>query len=190
MNGARGIVVAILFAPPGAQRRDGLDLAGVGFPHSDGVRLPRSLEECPLPGVVIVHFPGYKGQPRLPGLPATWVPVPCIEQQSKRKHTFTRAGVPLKLAWALTIHKAQGITEPNGVVVSFEGSRMVRAVSRMGLAFVAWTRVTAWDRMACMALPPIEDWWAARFSKEFRAREACASWADQCHDDLYPCPRY
>ena len=84
MNGARGIVVAIMFAPPGAQRRDGLDLAGVGFPHSDGVRLPRSLEECPLPDVVIVHFPGYKGQPLLPGLPATWAPVPCIAQHSKR----------------------------------------------------------------------------------------------------------
>ena len=184
MNGARGIVVAILFAPPGSQRRDGLDLAGVGLPHSDGVCLPRSLEQCPLPDVVIVHFPGYKGQPLLPGLPATWVPVPCIEQQSKKKRSIIRVGVPLKLAWALTIHKAQGITEPNGVVVSFEGSRMVRAVSRMGLAFVAWTRVTSWDRMAFVALPPIEDFLAARFSNEFRAREAFESWADQCHDAL------
>ena len=184
MNGARGTVVAILFAPPGNQRRDGLNLAGVGFPHSDGACLPRLLDQCPLPDVVVVHFPGYQGQPLLPGLPATWVPVPCIEQQSSRKRSLIRVGIPLKLAWALTIHKAQGITEPNGVVVSFEGSRMVRAVSRMGLAFVAWTRVTAWNRMAFMALPPIEDCWAARFSKEFRAREAFESWADQCHDAL------
>ena len=35
-----------------------------------------------------------------------------------------------------------------------------------------------------MVLPPIEDFWTARFSKEFRAREAFESWADQCHDAL------
>ena len=34
MNGARGIVVAILYAPPGAQRVDGSALAGAGFPSS------------------------------------------------------------------------------------------------------------------------------------------------------------
>jgi hypothetical protein len=184
MNGARGVVVAILFAPPGGQRRDGLDLADVGFPRSDGVCLPRALDQCPLPDVVIVHFPGYKGAPLLPGLPASWVPVPCIQQQSTKKRSLIRIGVPLKLAWALTIHKAQGITEPNGVVVSFDGSRMIRAVSRMGLAFVAWTRTTAWERMAFVALPPIEDFLAVRFSREFRAREVFEVWADQLHDAL------
>ena len=39
-------------------------------------------------------------------------------------------------------------------------------------------------QMAFVALPPIEDFLAARFSKEFRAREAFESWADQCHDAL------
>jgi len=184
MNGARGIVVAILFAPPGSQRRDGLDLAEVGFPDSAGVGLPRSLDQCPLPDVVIVHFPGYKGPRLLPGLPATWVPVPCVQQQSSRKRSLLRVGLPLKLAWALTIHKSQGITEQSGVVVSFEASRMVRAVSRMGLAFVAWTRTTAWEKMAFVALPPIEDFLAVRFSKEFRARVSFEVWADQSHDAL------
>ena len=184
MNGARGIVVAILFAPPGGQRRDGLDLADVGFPRSDGICLPRALDQCPLPDVVIVHFPGYKGAPLLPGLPASWVPVPCIQQQSTKKRSLIRIGVPLKLAWTLTIHKALGITEPNGVVVSFDGSRMIRAVSRMGLAFVAWTRTTAWERMAFVALPPVEDFLAVRFSREFRAREVFEVWADQLHDAL------
>ena len=35
-----------------------------------------------------------------------------------------------------------------------------------------------------MVRPPFEDCWAARFSKEFRAREAFETWADQCHDAL------
>ena len=32
MNGARGVVVAILYAPPGAARTDGNEHAGAGFP--------------------------------------------------------------------------------------------------------------------------------------------------------------
>ena len=34
MNGACGLVVAILYAPPGAPRIDELELAGTGFPSS------------------------------------------------------------------------------------------------------------------------------------------------------------
>ena len=61
---------------------------------------------------------------------------------------------------------------------------MIRAVPRMGLAFVAWTRTTAWKRMAFAALPPIEDFLAVRFSREFRAREDFEVWGDQLHDAL------
>ena len=52
---------------------------------------------------------------------------------------------------------------------------MIRAVSRMGLAFVAWTRSTSWERMAFVSL---------RFAKEFRARESFEAWADGRHDSL------
>ena len=117
----------------------------------------------------------------IPGLRTTWAPVPCIQQQDKKKKSFARFGVPLKLARALTIHKAQGITEPNGVVVSFDGSCIVFAVSRMGLAFVAWTRTSCWERMAFFALPPLEDFVALRFPKEFHARSRFEPWADEQH---------
>ena len=132
-----------------------------------------------------MHFLGYKGPRLLPGLPDTWVPVPCVQQHSRRRKSLVRVGVPLKLAWALTIHKAQGITEPHGVIVSFDGPRMIRAVSRMGLAFVAWTRTAMWQRTAFMALPPIEDFLAVRLSKEFGARAIFEAWADQQHDALF-----
>ena len=38
--------------------------------------------------------------------------------------------------------------------------------------------------MAFVALPPIEDFLAVRFSREFRAREVFEVWADQLHDAL------
>jgi len=84
----------------------------------------------------------------------------------------------------LTIHKSQGITESNGVIVSFAGTRMPRAVSRMGLAFVAWTRSTCWKRTAFLALPPMQEFLAVRLSREFRSRCAFEVWADELHDAL------
>jgi hypothetical protein len=48
----------------------------------------------------------------------------------------------------------------------------------MGLAFVAWTRTASWERMAFLSLPPLEDFLAVRFSKEFRARESFEAWAE------------
>ena len=64
MNGARGIVVAIVYVPQGQNRKDGISLAGVGFPSGK--------RHCPLPDFVVVHFPGYTGPALFLGLPRTW----------------------------------------------------------------------------------------------------------------------
>ena len=72
MNGARGIVVAILYAQKGSPRADGVEAAGTGFPGvSAGASAPRGVDDCPLPNFVVVHFPDYAGRAVWPNLPRT-----------------------------------------------------------------------------------------------------------------------
>ena len=52
----------------------------------------------------------------------------------------------------------------------------------MGLAFVAWTRVTTWQRVALRNLPQFADFLAVRQTKDFKLRENFESWADAAHD--------
>ncbi len=103
MNGARGIVVAILYAAPGSKRIDESVMADSGYPSSDSASFPRGLEKCPLPDFVVVHFPGYIGPHMFPGLPATWVPIPATEVSPQNVRSLVRFGLPLRLAWAITI---------------------------------------------------------------------------------------
>ena len=63
-------------------------------------------------------------------------------------------------------------------MASFEGARGSQAVSKLGLAFVAWTRATRWEKMAFHKLPPLADFVAARLTREFAARCAFESYAD------------
>ena len=146
MNGARGLVVAILYAPPGAARIDELELAGTGFPSSVPGTFPRGIEQCPLPDIMVVHFPGNTGPACFADLPRTWVPIPCAEVRHMSIKSLTRFGIPLRLSWALTFHKSQGITAEEGCVVSFDGALSTTAVSKLGAAFVAWTRANRWEK--------------------------------------------
>ena len=69
-------------------------------------------------------------------------------------------------------------------MVSFDGARNAQTVSKLGLAFVAWTRATLWEKMAFQKLPPLEDFIAARLTREFAARSAFESKADDMFVDF------
>ena len=59
---------------------------------------------------------------------------------------------------------------------------MPRAVSKPGLALVAWTRATIWARVAFKQLPPLEEFLALRMSRDFKARQKFEAIADAKHD--------
>ena len=124
MNGARGVVKGIVYA------------AGAAPPA--------------LPLYVVVEFPKYRGHPLWPDHPK-WVPVPPVHQQEKQGVKLGkrwRMQLPLRLAWCLTVHKSQGLTCKEGIVVDLSVSTPNRvAAAAPGVAFVAFTRVTDWLRM-------------------------------------------
>ena len=70
-----------------------------------------------LPRAVIVHFPEYKGtQDLIPGYPKCIPIVPFHATWNDGGKQRYRKQIPLKLAWAITIHKSQGLSLDNVVV--------------------------------------------------------------------------
>ena len=105
--------------------------------------------------------------------------MPCVTAHNERNKRYTRTGLPLRLWWALTVHKAQGLTCPESVLVDLTTARPGRnPVATAGLAFVAWT----WTRMAIHSLPPLGDFLVVRQSPDFKRREAFEAWADEACD--------
>ena len=110
LNGATGIVKAILY--------------------------PDEIQEDTLPHTVVVHCPDYTGPQLFPEPEKqNWVPF--------NVHTFfnpinkaSRTQMPLRLAYAITVHKSQGQTMTKGVI-DFTDKEM-----QLGSSYVQVTRFT------------------------------------------------
>ena len=110
-----------------------------------------------LPTAVMVHFDAYTG----PTLSDGTVPiVPLRRSWMSGSSACSRLQLPLKLAWAITIHKAQGLTLDK--VVLDIGTKEFCA----GLTFVALSRV----RTLCSLVfdPPFDYQRVANLSKSQR----------------------
>ena len=88
-----------------------------------------------LPVAVLVHFHRYSGPAFLDACPKC-IPVPprVFEWMADGKH-LSRQQVPLRLRYAMTIHKSQGQTLTKAVVDLGKGERVA------GCTFVATSRV-------------------------------------------------
>ncbi|KAE8739488.1 hypothetical protein FOCC_FOCC015019 [Frankliniella occidentalis] len=112
VNGATGTVVDIIYSPDKSPPDD-------------------------LPVAVMVRFDKYSG----PTMPDGTVPIPTqVRGWDDNKGTHcTREQFPLALAWAITVHKAQGLTVERAVVSVGQRDFQV------GLIYVAMSRVKSWE---------------------------------------------
>jgi hypothetical protein len=135
-----------------------------------------------MPLYVIVHFPSYSGLPFFENLPRTWVPVPQACIQHKGRRSLCRTGTPLKISWAMTIHKSQGLTAAEGCIVDLRVRSKRNPVALSGFAFVAWTRTESFDRLAFKSLPRLLHFFECRQHKDFKLRENFELEASKKHD--------
>ena len=120
-NGVCGMVRDVVFAPKfGSEKSNMFDL----------------------PLFVVIEFPNYTGPP-FPHWPEhpKWVPIPAISARVNNRGRSTRRQIPIVLARALTIWKAQGMTLKK-VIVQLCKERHV-----YGLDYTGISRVTSEEGM-------------------------------------------
>ena len=81
--------------------------------------------------------------PDWPGISPRWVPIyPVTSRWQSKNSTLSRTQLPLTLAWAITIHKSQGLTLEKAVIELGPND------FAMGLTFVAISRVKSLKGLA------------------------------------------
>ena len=111
------------------------------FIYKDGVT-PASLPEF-----VVVQFPSFNGKSCLPDVKNCVAIRPETAEWMSDGRRQSRTQFPLRLAWAITVHKSQGMTL-DAAVIDLQGSRFAT-----GLEFVAFSRV---KRVEHLLLIPFE----------------------------------
>ena len=130
-------------------------------------------EQTQMPRAVLVKFPTYTG-PNFPGLPEKVLPLtPTTVHWVQGTTACWRKQFPLALAWAVTIHKSQGMSIGPGQV----WERMVVSLGKRelsaGLSFVAFSRAM---NLGCVLFPqgelPSQERLALCAGKCVKARQA------------------
>ena len=85
-----------------------------------------------LPAYVVMEFDNYIGLPWDQSNPKH-IPIPLIQQNNRKQ-------VPLKMAWALTIHKSQGLTLTRSTMD-------IGNIERQGLTFTFMSQTTTLQGM-------------------------------------------
>ena len=88
-----------------------------------------------LPIAVIVQFDNYRGPSISHGMPSCVPICPCTASTELYDGLHERQQLPLRLAWAITIHKSQGLTLPKAWIDIGKSERTA------GVSYVAISRV-------------------------------------------------
>ena len=101
-----------------------------------------------LPAFIVVTFPEYTGPPFIPGEPGTVPIFTRTADWTKDKMQCIRRMFPLLLAWALTIHKSQGMTIDKPVIVDVGPAEFAP-----GMTYTAVTRVRNFTGLSFQPMP-------------------------------------